>query len=309
VPSQRCSCSRQVTSALSHLCYHWPPLHAMLPTPNHSSPSCEASPLEPFSAGMPCRHHLGLQLPSLAPCGRYALVCPCVLCGHTQHLPCPAQHPTPTYGQNFPLHALHVMPSSCASLSLRHAPPEHTKLCRGAAAHPCAQVCSAPRAIKGPRPHALCPHPAPRCSIQATTGCPITCPHHRPPIADQTVPSHCCTPLHRFCAHRDAMGKRLPPRVPRSAPCWLPPLSHPSPPPLALCSPTTLTVPMCPFGRLERAFLPHGTLAQSPLQRGTDSRIAPKCVASHQVATAATVPEPPHYRTRACTPPLYQAFH
>jgi hypothetical protein len=96
------------------------------------APSLLPPPLLAPRAGI-----VGLQLPSLALCRCYALVHPCVPCGHTQRPPCPAQHSTPMYGQNFPL----TCPSRgawfrCASLSLQRAPPEHAKLCRGIAAHP-----------------------------------------------------------------------------------------------------------------------------------------------------------------------------
>jgi hypothetical protein len=89
-------------------------------------------------------------------------------------------------------------------------------------------------------------------------------PSHPLAAGHRSIPSHCCAPLPhaaacRCYAHRDAMAKRLSPRVPRSAPCWLlrTSISRPPPippPPLAPCSPTISCAPAHPFAMLHALF-------------------------------------------------------
>jgi hypothetical protein len=120
--------------------------------------------------------------------------------------------------------------------------------------------------------------PMPRCSVQATAGCPVASPHCRPPIADQAIPLRCCTLLSRviachYYARHDAMAKHLPPRVPRSTPCWLlraciaRPLPMPPTPPHPMY-PYHVVCTSAPFCCVACAFLPHGASVQSrPLVR------------------------------------------
>jgi hypothetical protein len=116
----------------------------------------------------------------------------------------------------------------------------------------------------------------------------------------------------RCCTRRDAMAKRLPPRVPRSPPYWLlctcvarPPPTPP--PPVVPCSPATSCVPARPFAvwcTLFYRMVPRHSL---PLKRGADSCITPKRVASRQVA--ATMLESPRCQTCVWKPPLCRALH
>jgi hypothetical protein len=78
-----------------------------VPTPGDKVLHSIAASFSP--AGTACGVHLGLQLPSLAPCRHYA----CRVATYPAP-PCLAQHPTSTYGQIFPSHALHTVHRSAA---------------------------------------------------------------------------------------------------------------------------------------------------------------------------------------------------
>jgi hypothetical protein len=104
------------------------------------------------------------------------------------------------------------------------------------------------------------------------------------------------TPLQRLLqCHGQALAVKRPAQCSLLAPVRVRHLGHHLAPPLVMCSLTTPCTPARPFCRVA----PRRSL---PLQRGADSRLAPKCAASRQVTTvvAATAPEPLRCRTHAC---------
>jgi hypothetical protein len=85
-----------------------------------------------------------------------------------------------------------------------------------------------------------------------------------------------------------------------------------APPPFVLCSSATCTCLRTLFATWRMPFRRMMPRRSLPLQRGADSRLAPKCAASCRVmaaaVTATAVPKPPRCAAHTCRPPLCHAL-
>jgi hypothetical protein len=149
----------------------------MCPRCQHQAPSNIVASFSP--AGTTCGLCLGLQLPSLTPCRCYALACPCVPRGHLPNASLSSSATDADVRSNFPLACPSRSARFCyASLSLRHAPPEHVKSTTCVV-----HVCPAVRVRSCTKRHHVLFHPLYACDykrnppslhfIRAKVPCPL----------------------------------------------------------------------------------------------------------------------------------------